>query len=74
MYPTVVIAQVVILFHIASLMAQWLWRRSLDPDNFSIPYLTALSDRLLGSELQADSDGQSYRELEFEPNVLLAAV
>lgn len=40
--------QVVILLFVASLMVQWLWRRGLDPDNFSIPYLTALGD-LLGT-------------------------
>lgn len=52
MYPTAVIIQVVILLYVASLMVQWLWRRGLDPDNFSIPYLTALGD-LLGTGLLA---------------------
>uniref|UniRef100_A0A674NHN1 Solute carrier family 41 member n=1 Tax=Takifugu rubripes TaxID=31033 RepID=A0A674NHN1_TAKRU len=40
--------QVLILLYVASLMVPWLWRRGLDPDNFSIPYLTALGD-LLGT-------------------------
>ncbi|CAI5688968.1 unnamed protein product [Oreochromis niloticus] len=40
--------QVGILLYVASLMVRWLWRRGLDPDNFSIPYLTALGD-LLGT-------------------------
>uniref|UniRef100_A0A8C5GLK6 Solute carrier family 41 member n=1 Tax=Gouania willdenowi TaxID=441366 RepID=A0A8C5GLK6_GOUWI len=40
--------QVVFLLNVASLMVRWLWRRGLDPDNFSIPYLTALGD-LLGT-------------------------
>uniref|UniRef100_A0A3B4F865 Solute carrier family 41 member n=1 Tax=Pundamilia nyererei TaxID=303518 RepID=A0A3B4F865_9CICH len=40
--------QVGILLYVASLMVRWLWSRGLDPDNFSIPYLTALGD-LLGT-------------------------
>ncbi|KAM8913976.1 solute carrier family 41 member 3-like isoform 2-T2 [Spinachia spinachia] len=40
--------QVGILLYVATLMVRWLWRRGLDPDNFSIPYLTALGD-LLGT-------------------------
>lgn len=43
-----IVIQVVILLFVASLMVRWLWRRGLDPDNFSIPYLTALGD-LLGT-------------------------
>ncbi|MEQ2175663.1 hypothetical protein GOODEAATRI_020149, partial [Goodea atripinnis] len=39
---------VVILLYSAALMVCWLWRRSLDPDNYSILYLTALGD-LLGT-------------------------
>lgn len=46
--PTLIIVQVVILLYVAGLMVQWLWKRGLDPDNFSIPYLTALGD-LLGT-------------------------
>ncbi|KAM9361783.1 solute carrier family 41 member 3-like [Symphorus nematophorus] len=47
-YLSAALLQVVILLYAASLMVQWLWRRGLDPDNFSIPYLTALGD-LLGT-------------------------
>ncbi|KAM9408373.1 solute carrier family 41 member 1-like [Pholidichthys leucotaenia] len=51
-YLTAALLQVVILLYGASLMVRWLWRRGLDPDNFSIPYLTALGD-LLGTGLLA---------------------
>lgn len=47
-YLSAALLQVVILLYVASLMVNWLWRRGLDPDNFSIPYLTALGD-LLGT-------------------------
>ncbi|KAI3369540.1 hypothetical protein L3Q82_007749 [Scortum barcoo] len=47
-YLSAALLQVVILLYVARLMVQWLWRRGLDPDNFSIPYLTALGD-LLGT-------------------------
>ncbi|XP_029287596.1 solute carrier family 41 member 1-like isoform X2 [Cottoperca gobio] len=47
-YLCAALLQVVILLYVASLMVRWLWRRGLDPDNFSIPYLTALGD-LLGT-------------------------
>ncbi|XP_070695511.1 solute carrier family 41 member 1-like [Pempheris klunzingeri] len=47
-YLSAALLQVVILLCLAGLMVQWLWRRGLDPDNFSIPYLTALGD-LLGT-------------------------
>ncbi|CAF96937.1 unnamed protein product, partial [Tetraodon nigroviridis] len=48
-YLSAAVLQVVlILLYVASLMVQWLWRRGMDPDNFSIPYLTALGD-LLGT-------------------------
>ncbi|XP_037131552.1 solute carrier family 41 member 1-like isoform X2 [Syngnathus acus] len=40
--------QVAILLYVADLIVRMMWRRSLDPDNFSIPYLTALGD-LLGT-------------------------
>lgn len=40
--------QVAILLYVADLIVRLMWRRSLDPDNFSIPYLTALGD-LLGT-------------------------
>ncbi|KAK2168291.1 hypothetical protein LSH36_18g03047 [Paralvinella palmiformis] len=42
--------QVVILLFIASWLVHWLWMRGNDPDNFSIPYLTAIGD-LLGTVL-----------------------
>lgn len=44
--------QVLILLYIADWMVHWMWGRGLDPDNFSIPYLTALGD-LLGTGLLA---------------------
>ncbi|KAE8297982.1 Solute carrier family 41 member 1 [Larimichthys crocea] len=47
-YLSAALLQVLILLYVASLMVQWLWQRGLDPDNFSIPYLTALGD-LLGT-------------------------
>ncbi|XP_037107532.1 solute carrier family 41 member 1-like isoform X1 [Syngnathus acus] len=47
-YLSAALLQVVILLHVANLMVRWLWQRGLDPDNFSIPYLTALGD-LLGT-------------------------
>ncbi|KAM4587405.1 solute carrier family 41 member 3-like [Odontesthes bonariensis] len=47
-YLSAALLQVVILLYMASLMVRWLWRRGLDPDNYSIPYLTALGD-LLGT-------------------------
>ncbi|XP_041837278.1 solute carrier family 41 member 3-like isoform X2 [Melanotaenia boesemani] len=47
-YLSAALLQVVILLHLASLMVRWFWRRGLDPDNYSIPYLTALGD-LLGT-------------------------
>ncbi|XP_016119057.1 solute carrier family 41 member 1-like [Sinocyclocheilus grahami] len=39
---------VVILLYLADWMVNWMWHRGMDPDNFSIPYLTALGD-LLGT-------------------------
>uniref|UniRef100_A0AAQ5YK30 Solute carrier family 41 member n=1 Tax=Amphiprion ocellaris TaxID=80972 RepID=A0AAQ5YK30_AMPOC len=47
-YLFAALLQVVILLYVAGLMVRWLWRKGLDPDNFSIPYLTALGD-LLGT-------------------------
>ena len=44
--------QVALLLYVADLMVRWMWRKGLDPDNFSIPYLTALGD-LLGTGLLA---------------------
>ncbi|XP_022601327.1 solute carrier family 41 member 3 isoform X3 [Seriola dumerili] len=47
-YLSAALLQVVILLYVARLVVSWLWQRGLDPDNFSIPYLTALGD-LLGT-------------------------
>ncbi|KAM6979690.1 solute carrier family 41 member 1-like [Aplochiton taeniatus] len=47
-YLCAALLQVVILLYAADLMIRWMWRRGIDPDNFSIPYLTALGD-LLGT-------------------------
>ncbi|XP_056129476.1 solute carrier family 41 member 3-like [Lampris incognitus] len=47
-YLCVALLQVGILLYVARLMVQWMWHRGMDPDNFSIPYLTALGD-LLGT-------------------------
>lgn len=49
---TLLLPQVLILLYIADWMVHWMWGRGLDPDNFSIPYLTALGD-LLGTGLLA---------------------
>ncbi|XP_054877627.1 solute carrier family 41 member 1-like [Poeciliopsis prolifica] len=51
-YLCAAVLQLVILLYCSVLMIRWLWRRSLDPDNYSIPYLTALGD-LLGTALLA---------------------
>uniref|UniRef100_A0AAQ4PG05 Solute carrier family 41 member n=1 Tax=Gasterosteus aculeatus aculeatus TaxID=481459 RepID=A0AAQ4PG05_GASAC len=47
-YLCAALLQVAILLYFADLIIRAMWRRSLDPDNFSIPYLTALGD-LLGT-------------------------
>ncbi|XP_043932767.1 solute carrier family 41 member 1 isoform X1 [Protopterus annectens] len=47
-YMIAALLQVVILLYIADWMVHWMWGRGMDPDNFSIPYLTALGD-LLGT-------------------------
>ncbi|XP_030632561.1 solute carrier family 41 member 1 [Chanos chanos] len=47
-YMAAALLQVMILLYLADWMVQWMWRRGMDPDNFSIPYLTALGD-LLGT-------------------------
>ncbi|CDQ75701.1 unnamed protein product [Oncorhynchus mykiss] len=47
-YLSAALLQVGILLYVADLIVRLMWRRSLDPDNFSIPYLTALGD-LLGT-------------------------
>ncbi|XP_041747986.1 solute carrier family 41 member 1 [Coregonus clupeaformis] len=48
LYLCAALLQVVILLYVADLMVCWMWRQGLDPDNYSIPYLTALGD-LLGT-------------------------
>ncbi|XP_055039820.1 solute carrier family 41 member 1 [Misgurnus anguillicaudatus] len=47
-YLAAALLQVIILLYLADWMVNWMWRRGMDPDNFSIPYLTALGD-LLGT-------------------------
>ncbi|KAI1890467.1 hypothetical protein AGOR_G00154010 [Albula goreensis] len=47
-YLCAALLQVGILLYSADLIVRLMWRRGLDPDNFSIPYLTALGD-LLGT-------------------------
>ncbi|XP_028680515.1 solute carrier family 41 member 1 isoform X2 [Erpetoichthys calabaricus] len=47
-YLTAALFQVGILLYVADLIVRLMWRKGLDPDNFSIPYLTALGD-LLGT-------------------------
>ncbi|NXU74218.1 S41A3 protein, partial [Oreotrochilus melanogaster] len=47
-YLTAALLQVGILLYVADLVVRLMWRKALDPDNFSIPYLTALGD-LLGT-------------------------
>ncbi|KAG8430647.1 hypothetical protein GDO86_020212 [Hymenochirus boettgeri] len=47
-YLVAALLQVCILLYLADLIVRFMWRRGLDPDNFSIPYLTALGD-LLGT-------------------------
>ncbi|XP_029288582.1 solute carrier family 41 member 1 isoform X2 [Cottoperca gobio] len=47
-YMAASLLQVIILLYLADWMVHWMWGRGMDPDNFSIPYLTALGD-LLGT-------------------------
>ncbi|KAL9838899.1 solute carrier family 41 member 3 isoform 3-T4 [Geothlypis trichas] len=47
-YLAAALLQVGILLYVADLIVRLMWRKALDPDNFSIPYLTALGD-LLGT-------------------------
>ncbi|KAJ8377696.1 hypothetical protein AAFF_G00254770 [Aldrovandia affinis] len=47
-YMTAALLQVLVLLYFADWMVHWMWGRGMDPDNFSIPYLTALGD-LLGT-------------------------
>ncbi|KAJ7369469.1 hypothetical protein OS493_038769 [Desmophyllum pertusum] len=48
------IIQVSVLLLTANWLVHWMWKRGKDPDNYSIPYLTALGD-LLGTGLLAVS-------------------
>uniref|UniRef100_A0A8C9YM03 Solute carrier family 41 member n=1 Tax=Sander lucioperca TaxID=283035 RepID=A0A8C9YM03_SANLU len=47
-YLVAALLQVIILLYLADWLVHWMWGRGMDPDNFSIPYLTALGD-LLGT-------------------------
>ncbi|CAF94010.1 unnamed protein product, partial [Tetraodon nigroviridis] len=47
-YLFAALLQVTILLYVADLIIRLMWRSSMDPDNFSIPYLTAIGD-LLGT-------------------------
>ncbi|KAJ8371345.1 hypothetical protein SKAU_G00113730 [Synaphobranchus kaupii] len=47
-YMAAALLQVLVLLYFADWMVHWMWGRGMDPDNFSIPYLTALGD-LLGT-------------------------
>ncbi|XP_069489269.1 solute carrier family 41 member 1 [Ambystoma mexicanum] len=51
-YMTAALLQVLTLLYIADWMIHWMWSRGMDPDNFAIPYLTALGD-LFGTGLLA---------------------
>ncbi|KAK3574865.1 hypothetical protein QTP86_018326 [Hemibagrus guttatus] len=51
-YLCAALLQVLILLYVADVLVWLIWRRGLDPDNYSIPYLTALGD-LLGTGLLA---------------------
>ncbi|XP_064894712.1 solute carrier family 41 member 1 isoform X2 [Columba livia] len=53
-YMMAALLQVVILLYVADWMVHWIWSRDLDPDNYCIPYLTALGD-LFGTGLLAFS-------------------
>ncbi|XP_066158399.1 solute carrier family 41 member 1-like isoform X2 [Euwallacea fornicatus] len=65
-YLTVSTVQLLILLYSAHLMVHTLWKFKIDPDNFAIPYLTAMGD-LLGSTLLLlafiflESINQEYR-------------
>uniref|UniRef100_UPI00358DF8F6 solute carrier family 41 member 1 n=1 Tax=Myxine glutinosa TaxID=7769 RepID=UPI00358DF8F6 len=51
-YLTAALLQVLLLLYVADWMVPWMWKREIDPDNYAIPYLTALGD-LLGTGLLA---------------------
>ncbi|XP_067908276.1 solute carrier family 41 member 1-like isoform X2 [Heterodontus francisci] len=52
LYLTAALLQVCFLLYAADVIVRLTWQMGLDPDNFSIPYLTALGD-LLGTGLLA---------------------
>lgn len=66
-YLFVSVLQVAILLYLAHILVHIMWRWKVDPDNSSIPYLTALGD-LLGSSLLAlaflflRAVGHNYRD------------
>ncbi|XP_063147753.1 solute carrier family 41 member 3 isoform X2 [Candoia aspera] len=47
-YLIAALLQVGILLYMADIIVRLMWRKGLDPDNYSIPYLTAMGD-LLGT-------------------------
>ncbi len=47
-YLCAAVIQLWILLHSAHWLINWMWRRSVDPDNSAIPYLTAMGDLLGG--------------------------
>lgn len=51
-YILAAVLQIWILLHTAHWMIHLMWKKSVDPDNSAIPYLTALGD-LLGGGLLA---------------------
>ncbi|XP_066521016.1 solute carrier family 41 member 1-like [Hoplias malabaricus] len=51
-YLLAAMLQVLILLYVAEVLVRLIWRHGQDPDNFAIPYLTALGD-LLGTSLLA---------------------
>ncbi|GAA6096127.1 solute carrier family 41 member 1-like isoform X1 [Tachysurus ichikawai] len=51
-YLCAALLQALILLYMADVLVWLIWRRGLDPDNYSIPYLTSLGD-LLGTSLLA---------------------
>ncbi|CAG0914424.1 unnamed protein product [Notodromas monacha] len=47
-YLTAAVLQVTLLLYSCHVLVHWMWKKSIDPDNSAIPYLTALGD-LLGT-------------------------
>ena len=43
-YLSCSLVQVFLLLYIAEILIGWMWSRGIDPDNSSIPYLTAFGD------------------------------